>query len=113
VTAHQGDCKSPGKDCQGCWDGAAPPDYKAAIRILEANIDLLEADKASAQVDILSLEEEILACPAVSYHTQKPEDIGACVHPWNKVYEGDSEEHGRVICMACNETLIEPFPEED
>ncbi|KKN84488.1 hypothetical protein LCGC14_0289500 [marine sediment metagenome] len=63
--------------------------------------------------EIKALEYEIESCPAVSYHTQKPEDIGACVHPWNKVYEGEGDDYGRTICMACNEVLIEPFPEEE
>ena len=28
VTAHQENCESPGKDCQGCWDGETPPEGK-------------------------------------------------------------------------------------
>ena len=31
-----------------------------------------------------------------------------CVHPYNKVYEDDTD--GRVICMACDEVLIDPPP---
>jgi chromosome segregation ATPase len=124
--------------CHICVDerkygGDDKPDYEAAVQLQEATISRLETNNANAQVEILSLEEEIeqvekernvargqvatmkgmlefqreaieelrtrseqaeahlvnarqeiraleeeiLACPAVSYHTQTPEDISA------------------------------------
>ena len=72
---------------------------------LKTTIRLLKNSLGDKREEIKSLEEEILSCPAVSYHTQKPEDIGACVHPYNKVYEDDT--NGQVVCYACNEVLID------
>ena len=54
---------------------ALPKRQYDAASALRAILFERDTNQAEAQVEILCLEEEILACPAVSFHTQQPEGL--------------------------------------